>query len=108
MIKYSVRGTLLNNTTIPQDNAALRELAYDSQVVANEHVGDPGGLADVCQKIEDLRLNRDVQGGNRLIQNEDFGLHSQRASDRDALTLTAREAPRYCASLSLIKSNHVG
>ncbi|HEY1624317.1 MAG TPA: hypothetical protein VGG16_11015 [Streptosporangiaceae bacterium] len=48
---------------------------------------DAGLGADVREQVEDLRLHRDVERGDRLVEHQDGGLDRQRAGDRDDLTL---------------------
>jgi hypothetical protein len=49
------------------------------------------------QQIDDLRLDRDVERGDRLVADDDIGLHGERAGDRDALALATRELVRVAA-----------
>jgi hypothetical protein len=43
-------------------------LTYDGQVVTDQDVGDGRLLADIGQEVEYLRLNRDIQCGDRFVE----------------------------------------
>ena len=43
------------------------------------------------QQVDDLRLDRDVEGGDRLVGDDEVGVHGQGAGDADALALAAGE-----------------
>jgi hypothetical protein len=45
----------------------------------------------LAQDVEDLAHKFGVEGGGDLIEQHDFRRHGQRADDRDALLLPARE-----------------
>ncbi len=60
----------------------------------DEDEGELAALLQPLQQQQDLRLDRDVEGGNRLVGDEQFGLKRQRASDADALALPAAEFVR--------------
>ena len=66
----------------------------DREVVRDEDVGDAGLVLQVHQQVQHLRLDRDVERRDRLVGDDDARLEHQRARDRDALALAAREHVR--------------
>ncbi len=46
------------------------------------------------EQVDDLRLDRHVERGDRLVADQHVGLHGQRARDGDALALPAGELVR--------------
>ena len=46
------------------------------------------------QKVDDLRLDRNIERRNRLVANDELGLRGERAGDADALPLAAGELVR--------------
>ena len=54
----------------------------------------PVRVADVGEQVEDLGLDRDVERGDRLVQDQHARLGGERAGDRDALALAAGQRPR--------------
>ena len=54
----------------------------------------PCSRCSVLQQIEDLRLDRHVERGRRLVGDQEIGLGRQRHGDHDALLLAAGEPER--------------
>ena len=48
----------------------------------------------VAQQVQDLRLDRDVERGDRLVADDELRAERERARDADALALAARELVR--------------
>ena len=59
------------------------------EVVRDEEIGEPELLLQLQKEVQDLRLDRDVERRDRLVEHDDFGSEHQRARDRDALALAA-------------------
>src|SRR3546814_10887899 len=66
-----------------------RDLPDDGKVVADEEDRDARLALKIDQQVDDLRLDRHVESGHRLVayQQVRFGYH--RARDGDALRLSA-------------------
>src|SRR5262245_58172795 len=62
--------------------------------MADEEHGEAEALAEISEEVDDLRLHGDVEGGDRLVADEQLGPQDQCTGDRDPLTLTARELVR--------------
>src|ERR1700722_11907756 len=60
-------------------------------VVRNQDVGETTSAAQVGEKIEDLRLHRNVERGGRLVEHNHIRLRRQGAGYGDALALAAGE-----------------
>jgi hypothetical protein len=61
------------------------------EVVADEQVRQPELPLQIQEQVQDLGLDGDVQGRDRLVGDDQFGLAGQGASDADALALAAGE-----------------
>src|SRR5262249_12577399 len=53
----------------------------------------------IGEQIEDLRLDRDVERGDRLIADDESGIEDEGAGDGDALSLAARKGMRESSEL---------
>ena len=62
--------------------------------MADEDVGEVELVLQVGEEVEDLRLHREVEGGDRLVEHQQGRVEHQRAGDGDALALAAREHVR--------------
>ena len=68
----------------------------------------PVCVADVGEQVEDLGLDRDVERRDRLVEDDHARLGGERAGDRDALALAARERARERADLALVEPDELG
>ena len=73
---------------------AVAHVLHDGQVVGDEEVGQAQPLLQVVEQVDDLGLDRDVQGRDRFVADEDGGLGSQRPGHPDALALPPGELVR--------------
>src|SRR5215203_3290897 len=76
------------------DGHPIRDVAHHRQVMGDDHVSQVEFFLQVLQQIEDLRLNRDVQGRDRLIGNDQPGAQGERSSNAYPLPLTPGELMR--------------
>ena len=54
----------------------------------------PSFCLQILQKLQDLRLDGDVEGGGRLVGDQEIGLVGERHRDHHALTLAAGKLVR--------------
>ena len=66
----------------------------DGDVVRDEQAGHIVTSLEVLEKIDDLRLNRDVEGADRFVAHHEPGLEGERAGDADPLPLPAAQLVR--------------
>ena len=86
---------------------AVREVANDIEVMADEEVGEPLLLAQLSEKIEHLALDGDVERGDWLVEHDELRIDGERASDADALSLAARKLVRIARGIVWIEPNKV-
>ena len=73
---------------------AMRNLAHDGQVVADEdHRHAEIGL-QLHDQVDDLRLDGNVERADGLVADDELGLDDHGARDADALVLAAGEFVR--------------
>src|SRR5262249_31714629 len=73
---------------------ALAKMAHHRKVVCDEQVGELEALAQILEQIDDLCLNGYVEGGHRLVADDELGIERKRPRDPDALALPARHLVR--------------
>src|SRR5208282_4384262 len=66
----------------------------DRDVVGDEQIGEAELLLQITQQVDDLRLYRYVECGNRLVADDEAGVERQCPGDADALALSAGEFVR--------------
>ena len=73
------------------DGHPVADVLDDGQVVRNEEDREVVLLLQVLHQVEDLRLDRHVEGGDDLVAHQQLRLEDQGAGDADALALAAGE-----------------
>ena len=66
-------------------------MANHAEIVRDEEIAHTELRLEIPEQIEHLRLDRDIQSGNRFIADDHGWLWRDRTRDRDALALAARE-----------------
>jgi len=74
---------------LPQEHHAdpVGDVLHDAEVVGDEQVCQAQLFLEVGQQVEDLRLDRDVQGGDGLVAHDESGVEREGAGDSDPLPL---------------------
>ncbi|MNV37766.1 hypothetical protein D3C71_1292970 [compost metagenome] len=94
VVIHLIVGAQLDGMTKIHHQHAVRNMLHHRQVVGDEDERQPHFPLQFLQQIDNLRLNRDVQRGNRFITNNQLRFQNQRTSNTDTLTLTARKFVR--------------
>jgi len=69
-------------------------MADDAEIMRDEEIGEVELVLQIVEQVEHLRLDRDVEGGDRLVGDDEARPQHKGAGDGDALTLAAREHVR--------------
>src|SRR5260221_2799574 len=85
---------LLGRPAEIHDEKIIGDVADDAEIVRDEEVGQAELVLQVVEQVEHLGLDRDVEGGDRLVGDHQLGPQHERARDGDALALAAREHVR--------------
>ena len=70
-----VRRGLFDDTAQIHDDYAIRQVADDAKVMANEEVREAEFAAKLHEEVEHLSLDRYVKRRHRLVTNNKLGLH---------------------------------
>ena len=89
MIDDLVRFGRFHNPSQIHHRDPLADMLNHQQVVGNEEIGNAQLLLKLLKGVDDLRLNGYVQRGDRLVADDELGLHRQRPGNADALPLAA-------------------
>ncbi|SPU65668.1 Uncharacterised protein [Brucella neotomae] len=81
------RHTGFDHFTGAHDIDPVGEAAHDAQIMRDENHRHSEPLLQICQKVQNLRLNGDVQRCGRLIRDQDIRLVGKRHGNHDALAL---------------------
>ena len=94
---HLLRGPDLAELAQVEHAHAVGQRSHDREVVRDEQVGDPLVGLQLAQQLDDARLHGDVERRQDLVAQHETGLRRERARDRDALALAARELVRKAA-----------
>src|SRR5438046_429353 len=93
LVKVDAVGELDDLSQV-HDRDAVADVAHHGEVVRDEQVRELEAVLQLFEQVDDLRLNGDIQSGDRLVGDDEVGLHRQGARDADALTLATVELVR--------------
>lgn len=93
-VEDGVGIALLDQAPEIHDPDPPAEMADDAEVMGDEEVGQPEGLLQFLQQVDDLGLDRDVERRHRLVADDEVGLEGERTGDADPLPLPARHLVR--------------
>jgi hypothetical protein len=88
-VKYLLRPPHLYHLTQIHHSDIIANTFSDQKLVGDVEVGKAKLFLEILQEVEDLGLDRDVQGRGRLVKGDKLRFRSQSASDGDALALAA-------------------
>src|SRR5205085_4750532 len=66
----------------------------DAEVVRDEYVGQAQLVLKLVEQVDHLRLDRDVERGDRLVEQDQLGVDGERSGYSDPLALAAGELVR--------------
>src|SRR5580765_245941 len=73
------------------------QVFHHGEIVRDEQHREAATLLELLEQVDDLRLDRDIEGRHRLVGDEKAWLHCERPRNHDALALAAREVARTAA-----------
>ena len=72
----------------------MGDLANDREVMGHEQIGDAEILLQVAQQVQDLGLDRHVEGRHRFVAHDELRTQGDGPGNADALPLAAGELVR--------------
>src|ERR1700730_1537280 len=90
-VKDALPARRLDDAAKIHDGDLIADVTDDRQIVGDEDVGEAEFALQLLQEIDDLRLDREVERGDRLVADDQFGIDRQRPADGDTLRLSARK-----------------
>src|SRR5258708_4094255 len=81
----------LDDTAEIHHRDAMADMRDDGEIVRDEQIRETVPALQVDQKIDHLRLDRDIERGYRLVADDEARSERQRPCDADALAPAARK-----------------
>jgi hypothetical protein len=85
------RRALLDDPALAHHHDAVGDLGHHAKIMGDEQDARAVLALDLLDEGEDLGLRGDVEGGGRLVGDQQPGFERERHGDHDALALAARE-----------------
>src|SRR5205823_11280269 len=95
----------LDDAPAAHDRDSVGDIVDDGQVVRDEEVSQAKLFLKIHQQVQDLRLDRHIEGGDRFIADHQLGPQSKSAGDADALALSTGKAVRIPPQVAYIEPN---
>ena len=102
-----LRGPDLDELAAVHDRDPVAHRAHDGEVVRDEQVGQPELVLEVLEKVEDLRLDRDVERRHGLVADDELRVQRERPRDPDPLPLAAGELVRVAVDEARVEADDV-
>ena len=93
--------------TVFENGDLIADVFNDGEVVGNEKVGEVKFFLEVHQKVDDLSLDRDIEGTDRFVADNEFRFDGERAGDADALALAAAELVGKTAGMGRVEADQI-
>ena len=88
------RGAGLHDPAVAHHRDPVAQVGDDAEVVGDDQHAHVELRLQVTEQVEHLGLDRDVEGGGRLVGDEQVGVAGDRAGDQHALGHAARDLVR--------------
>jgi hypothetical protein len=79
------------------DRDPIGDVPHDGEVVGDEEVRQRELGLELLEQVDDLRLDRDIERGDRLVGDDEVRVEGKGARDADALALATGELVREAA-----------
>jgi len=90
---YNVSKALLHDLAAVDDVYSIAHVMDYGEIVRHEQVAQTEPALNIEEKVEDLCLNREVEGTDRFIANYEPRGDHERSGNRNSLSLATRELP---------------
>ena len=95
----------LNQLAEIHDADSVADVFDNCKVMGDKEIGQAQLLLQILKHIHNLRLNGNVQCGDRLVTDDKLRVHSQGARDADSLALAAGKLVRIAVCMLGIEPN---
>ena len=89
--QHRERAALLDDAAVAEDRDAIGEARDDREIVADQHDAEAIAACEFGEERQDLCLGRDVEGGGRLVRDQQARRQRGCERERDPLSLAARQ-----------------
>ena len=94
VLQHLLGRTLLDDTAALHHHDSVSDIGHDPEIMRDEEHARVVPPLQILDQGKDLCLRRDVEGGRRLVGDEEVRVEHHGSRDHDALALAARDLVR--------------
>ena len=98
-------GAFFDELTVFKNGDLIADVFDDGEIVGNEEVSKVELFLEVHQKIDDLGLDRDIEGTDRFVADDKLRFDGEGAGNADALALASAEFVGEAASVGRVEAD---
>ena len=99
------RGAFFDEFTVFENRDLIADVFNDGEVVGDKEVSKVELFLEIHQKVDDLGLDRDIEGTDRFVADDKLRFDSEGAGDADALALTSAKFVGEAAGVSRVEAD---
>jgi hypothetical protein len=85
VVEHQINGPILDDLAGVHHDDPAADVCHDAKVVRDEQKGHSIAVLELSEEVEELGLDRDVDGARRLVRDQQIRLTTQGDGDRDPL-----------------------
>jgi hypothetical protein len=90
------------------DQDPVAHVLDHGQIVSHKEIGEPHLLLEIAQQVHYLPLDRDIQGGDRFVKDDESRIQGDGPGDADALALASAEFMGIAVQMVAVKAHESG
>jgi hypothetical protein len=98
-------GAFFDEFTVFENGDLIADVLDDSEIVGNEEVSKVELFLEVHQKVDDLGLNRDIEGTDWFVANDELRFDGEGPGNADALALASAKFVGEAASVGRVEAD---
>ncbi len=98
-------GAFFDEFTVFENGNLIADVFNDGEIVGNKEVGEVKFFLEVHQKVDDLGLDRNIEGTDRFVADDKLRFDGEGASNTDALALTSAKFVGEAAGVGRVEAD---
>jgi len=98
-------GAFFDEFTVLENGDLIADVLNDGEIVGNEEVSKVELFLEVHQKVDDLSLNRDIEGTDWFVANDELRFDGEGPGNADALALASAKFVGEAASVGRVEAD---
>jgi hypothetical protein len=98
-------GAFFDEFTVFENRDLIADVFNDGEVVGNKEISKVELFLEIHQKVDDLGLDRDIEGTDRFVADDKLRFDGEGASNADALALTSAKFVGEAAGVGRVEAN---